>query len=70
MGYRFEYGRGDIHLPPYFGKIPYDTLFTLMGEYRGIYLCEYNSDCFLPFNGDVQKKVRQRVKELQTPRRG
>jgi len=70
MGYRFEYGRGDIHLPPYFGKIPYDTLFALMGEYRGIYLCEYNSDCFLPFNGEVQKKVRQRVKELQAPHRG
>jgi len=70
MGYRFEYGRGDIHLPPYFGKIPYDELFALMGEYRGIYLCEYNSDCFLPFNGDVQKKVRQRVRELQAPRKG
>lgn len=65
MGYRFEYGRGDIHLPPYFGKIPYDKLFALMGGYRGQYICEYNSACFLPFNGEVQAKVRQRIKELQ-----
>ncbi|HCM25543.1 MAG TPA: hypothetical protein DIC34_03165 [Treponema sp.] len=68
MGYRFEYGRGDIHLPPYFGKIPYDEIFALMGEYRGYYLCEYNSACFLPFNAEVQAKVRRRIRELQAPR--
>ncbi len=61
MGYRFEYGRGDIHLPPYFGKIPYDELFSLAADYRGMYICEYSSDRFLPFNGDVQRKVRERI---------
>ena len=61
MGYRYEYGRGDIHLPPYFGKIPFDDIFALLGDYDGIYLCEYYEDRFIPFNGDVQRKVRQNI---------
>jgi sugar phosphate isomerase/epimerase len=70
MGYRCEYGRGDIHLPPYFGKVPYDELFALAVDYRGMYICEYYSDRFLPFNGEVQKKVRRKVLEVRgAPRR-
>jgi len=63
MGYRFEYGRGDIHLPPYYGKIPFDELFALLGNYEGMYLCEYYAERFLPLNGDVQRTVRRKVKE-------
>ena len=61
MGYRIEYGRGDIHIPPYFGKIPYDELFGVLGEFKGIYLCEYYVERFLPLNGLVQKKVREGI---------
>lgn len=63
MGYRFEYGRGDIHIPPYFGKIPFDDIFALLGDYSGMYLCEYYAERFLPLNGDVQRKVRRKVQE-------
>ena len=61
MGWRYEYGRGDIHLPPYWGKIPYDELFRLASSYQGMFICEYYSERFLPFNGDVQKKVREGI---------
>jgi sugar phosphate isomerase/epimerase len=61
MGYRREFGRGDIHLPPYFGKIPFDEIFTLLKDYRGKYICEYTSDSFLPFNGEIQQHVRQKI---------
>jgi len=61
MGYRFEYGRGDIHVPPYFGKIPYDELFKALGEFKGIYLCEYYVERFLPLDGLVQKRVREGI---------
>ena len=62
MGYRIEYGRGDIHIPPYFGKIPLPTnLFGVLGEFKGIYLCEYYVERFLPLNGLVQKKVREGI---------
>jgi len=61
MGYRIEYGRGDIHLPPYFGKIPYDELFGELGDFKGIYLCEYYVERFMPLNGQVRKKVREGI---------
>ncbi|MCE5255405.1 MAG: sugar phosphate isomerase/epimerase [Spirochaetaceae bacterium] len=57
MGYRYEYGRGDIHLPPYFGKIPYDELFALTKGYQGMYICEYYVERFMPFMADVQSMV-------------
>ena len=63
MGWRYEYGRGDIHLPPYWGKIPYDELFRLASTYQGMFICEYYSDRFLPFNGDIQKKVREKIRK-------
>jgi len=61
MGYRIEYGRGDIHLPPYFGKIPYDELFSLLGNYKGMFICEYYVERFLPFGEIVQRRVREGV---------
>ncbi len=61
MGYRREFGRGDIHLPPYFGKIPFDDIFKLIKGYRGKYICEYTSDSFLQFNESIQQKVRDRI---------
>jgi len=63
MGYRIEYSRGDIHLPPYFGKIPYDEFFSLLGDYDGMFLCEYYVERFLPFGGLVQRRVRTGVLE-------
>ncbi len=69
MGMRFEYGRGDIHLPPYFGKVPYDELFDILfsirPQWEGMFICEYYSDMFLPFNREVQEKVRRSIVEAR-----
>jgi len=65
MGYRMEYGRGDIHLPPYFGKIPYDELFRTLGNFDGIYLCEYYVERFLPLGRLVVDKVRDGIKKAR-----
>ena len=61
MGWRREFGRGDIHLPPYYGKIPYDDIFRLLKNYRGKYICEYTSESFLPFNREIQENVRKKI---------
>jgi len=61
MGYRYEYGRGDIHVPPYFGKIPYDELFALTRDFSGFYICEYYVERFIPFLADVQQSVRDGI---------
>ncbi len=73
MGYRFEYGRGDIHLPPYFGKIPYDeifrTLFSTLGDFNGMFICEYYVERFLPFGEMVQKRVREGIAKARATAR-
>jgi sugar phosphate isomerase/epimerase len=61
MGYRIEFGRGDIHLPPYFGKIPYDELFSQLDSYEGMFVCEYYVERFLPFLAKVQTSVREGI---------
>ncbi len=65
MGNRFTYGRGDIHLPPYFGKVPYDELFSRLAktrpDYAGSFICEYYSSYFIPFNAAIQGRVRAAI---------
>jgi sugar phosphate isomerase/epimerase len=60
--YRYTFGRGDVHLPPFWGSIPFGEVFARLRGYRGMYMCEYNSEDFLPFNRRVQQKVREAVR--------
>jgi sugar phosphate isomerase/epimerase len=62
MGYRRTFGRGDIHIPPFWGVIPFDKVFGLLKDYRGLFVCEYVAQDFLPFNRSVQEKVRQAIR--------
>jgi len=64
-GYRTTFGRGDIHLPPYWGTIPFDEVFAAVGEFPGIYLCEYNMDRFAPFNKSIQETVRAAIRKAR-----
>ncbi len=64
-GYRFTFARGDIHIPPFWGEIPFKDIFSLLREYRGIFICEYNSEDFIPFNKSVQQSVRAAVMEAR-----
>jgi len=64
-GYRMSFGRGDIHIPPFWGQIPFPEVFRLLRGYDGIFLCEYNSDFFLPFNRSTQEKVRGSIRDAR-----
>ncbi|OHD68143.1 MAG: hypothetical protein A2177_03400 [Spirochaetes bacterium RBG_13_68_11] len=61
MGYRRTFGRGDIHIPPFWGAIPFAEVFGLLKDYRGLFVCEYAAQDFIPFNRSVQEKVRSAV---------
>jgi sugar phosphate isomerase/epimerase len=61
MGYRRTFGRGDIHLPPFWGAIPFAEVFGILKDYRGMFVCEYTAQDFVPFNRSVQEKVRRAV---------
>lgn len=65
MGFRFAFGRGDIHIPPFWGKAPLKEALKIIKEsgYNGVWLCEYYSRSFLPFNKSVQEKVRNQIEE-------
>ena len=70
MGYRIEYGRGDIHLPPYFGEIPYNELFSL----RIIMACSFqnimlNDSCLLANLSNIRygKKYRKAKQNHYNP---
>lgn len=66
MGYRRTFGRGDIHLPPFWGAIPFAEVFGLLKDYRGRYICEYTAPDFIPFNRSVQEKVRSAVRAARS----
>jgi len=67
MGYRTTFGRGDIHLPPFWGKIPFREVFPLLQGYGGIFLCEYYSQRLLPFNKEIQERVRAELSAALKP---
>jgi sugar phosphate isomerase/epimerase len=62
---RMAFGRGDIHLPPYWGKLPLDDVFRILKDYRGFFVCEYYSEYFIPFNRGIQEKVRSAIQKAR-----
>jgi len=61
MSWRREFGKGDIHIPPFFGKIPFDDVLALCKDYSGVYICEYTYNDYTPFNVSVQQTVRKHI---------
>lgn len=63
MNERFTFGQGDIHIPPFWGKAPLKEAFGIIKRagYQGVWLCEYYSQHFIPFNRGVQEEVRKAI---------
>jgi sugar phosphate isomerase/epimerase len=61
--YRFAFGRGDIHVPPFWGKAPLAEAIAVIKqtEYSGFWICEYYNQSFVPFNREVQERVRREI---------
>ena len=55
---RIAYGRGDIHVPPVLGNVPYDRVLPLFKDYEGIFLCEYPYETFENYHAEVQEMIR------------
>ncbi len=54
MGNRFALGRGDIHLPPLWGNIPYNKIAEILKDYDKIIICEFYTEYFIPFLKDIR----------------
>ncbi len=60
-GMRRELAMGDIHLPPFFGQVPFDDIFRLLKNYRGKYLCEYYTNSYIPFENQIYNRVKKAI---------
>lgn len=60
MGTRFAFGRGDIHLPPLWGNIPYNKVADILKGYDKTIICEFYSGYFIPF----LKEIRENTEKL------
>lgn len=57
MSYRYAYGRGDIHLPPLWGMLPYNDIASIVRGFSGTAVCEFYSGYYKPFLADVHTSV-------------
>ncbi len=60
---RIALGQGDLHLPPFWGKVPLAEAFDIIAAsgYQGIFLCEYDNGRYVPFHRQIQQRVRKEV---------
>ncbi|HHY53345.1 MAG TPA: sugar phosphate isomerase/epimerase [Clostridiales bacterium] len=65
---RIALGQGDIHIPPFWGKVPLAEAFDIIAAsgYQGIFLCEYDNGRYVPFNRKIQERVRREVNAAMT----
>ncbi len=63
---RLLFGEGDLHLPPGMGKIPYEKIFCLIREYRGIVIAEIDPR-YEPFYGGILKRLYKYIEEAYVP---
>ena len=63
---RLPFGEGDLHMPPGMGKIPYDKIFCLIREYRGIVVAEIDPR-YEAFYGGIVKSLHKYIGEAHIP---
>ena len=59
---QLPFGEGDLHMPPGMGKIPYEKIFPLIREYKGIAMAEIDPR-YEPFYGGVLERLHKYIKE-------
>ena len=63
---RLPFGEGDLHMPPGMGTIPYEKIFPLLREYKGIAMAEIDPR-YEPFYGGVLKRLHKYIEEAHVP---
>lgn len=63
---RLPFGEGDLHMPPGMGTIPYEKIFPLLREYKGIAMAEIDPR-YEPFYGGIVKRLRKYIEKAHVP---
>jgi len=59
---RLLLGRGDLHLPPGWGRVPFDAAFELLSDYRGVFMLEYYFHRHGPYASEILETAREYVR--------
>ncbi|MCH1981350.1 sugar phosphate isomerase/epimerase [Ruminococcus sp. OA3] len=62
---RMVFSSGDMHTAPFWGKAPLQEAIKAIKHsgYQGVWLCEYYSDLFAPFNTQICQSVRNCIEQ-------
>ena len=55
---RLSLGKGDLHLPPGWGEVPWETALELLDDYEGVLLLEYYHHRYRPEAREILEAVR------------
>ncbi len=59
---RLPFGEGDLHMPPGMGKIPYEKIFPVIREYKGIAMAEIDPR-YEGFYGGIIERLHKYIEE-------
>ena len=59
---RLLLGRGDLHLPPGWGEVPFDAAFDLLPDYQGVFMLEYYFHRHRPYAREILETAREYVR--------
>jgi len=63
---RLSFGEGDLHMPPGMGEIPYDKIFPLIREYKGIAMMEIDPR-YESLYGEALKRLYKYFEKARIP---
>ena len=61
---RLALGKGDLHLPPGWGKVPWEAALGLLEDYEGVLVLEYYHHRYRPEAQRILAEVRDRAKRI------
>lgn len=59
---RLLLGQGDLHLPPGWGKVPFDAAFELLADYSGVFMLEYYFHRHRPYAPEILQAAKEYVR--------
>jgi len=67
---RLALGKGDLHLPPGWGKVPWEEALGLLGDYQGVLILEYYHHRYIPEAREILQMLRDKLQTINERRQG
>jgi len=67
---RLALGKGDLHLPPGWGKVPWEEALGLLGDYQGVLILEYYHHRYILEAREILQMLRDKLQTINERRQG